>query len=452
VKWVGLFITLAAMVPITWWLRRNPHGAPKIWILIGFLPFGLEPFHLYIAIIPWTEWTGYVKGLEFSVLDALALALYLSLPSSPRPLPFRVSMVLYFLAALLSTLQAGIPEATLFYVWQLARMFLVYAVVTRACTDPRVAPALLQGMAAGLIMEAGFAIWQRFESGVLQVHGAADSQNSLGMISHLVVFPFFALLLGRQRSWLSATVILAGVTVESLTASRATLGLAAFGYAAVFMLSALRQWTSRKALLLFIGVAAAAIITPLALSSISQRGETTLESSDAERTALITAATSMLSDHPFGVGANQYVLVANLEGYNERSGLAWTSYIALVHNVYLLVAAETGYVGLITFVILLLRPLTVAFRCGFHKRGDPRGDLLLGLGVGLLTVYIHSLFEWVFITFQLQYMFALELGLVAGLAEQLGYWRRTQRHGVRLEVGTPSITSRAKARSLSRGY
>jgi hypothetical protein len=48
---------------------------------------------------------------------------------------------------------------------------------------------------------------------------------------------------------------------------------------------------------------------------------------------------------------------------------------------------------------------------------------MLGLGMSLFIVYIHSYFEWVFITFSAQYMFALNVGLVAGLATQLGYWR-----------------------------
>jgi hypothetical protein len=86
------------------------------------------------------------------------------------------------------------------------------------------------------------------------------------------------------------------------------------------------------------------------------------------------------------------------------------------------VAAETGYVGLITFVLFLLRPMMVAFLCGLRHRGDPRGDLLLGLGVALLVVYVHSFFEWIFVTFHAQYMLAMEFGLVAGLAQQLGYW------------------------------
>jgi len=95
-----------------------------------------------------------------------------------------------------------------------------------------------------------------------------------------------------------------------------------------------------------------------------------------------------------------------------------------------LVASETGYFGLVTFVILLLRPLSVALICGLRRLGDARGDLLLGLGVALLSVYIHSFEEWVFVTFDVQYLFAIEIGLVAGLSTQLKRQEQTSsRHG-----------------------
>jgi hypothetical protein len=73
-------------------------------------------------------------------------------------------------------------------------------------------------------------------------------------------------------------------------------------------------------------------------------------------------------------------------------------------------------------LLLLLRPLIVAFFCGWSNRSDRRGDLLIGIGVGLLIVCIHSFFEWIFVLSETQYMFAMQIGLVAGLAQQLGYW------------------------------
>ena len=68
-KWAALAIALAVILPLSDWLRRNPRETPKIWMLVGFLPFGIGAFHLYMAIISWAEWPGHVKGLELSILD-----------------------------------------------------------------------------------------------------------------------------------------------------------------------------------------------------------------------------------------------------------------------------------------------------------------------------------------------------------------------------------------------
>ena len=125
-KWIALAVLLASIFPLAGWLRRNPREVPKFWMLMGVLPFVMVTFHLFVAIISWAGWPGYVKGAEFSTLDALAIALYLSLPRLTQRIPFRLSMALYFTAVLLSVFQAGVPMASLFYAWQLARMFLVY--------------------------------------------------------------------------------------------------------------------------------------------------------------------------------------------------------------------------------------------------------------------------------------------------------------------------------------
>jgi O-antigen ligase len=370
---------------------------------------------------------------EISLLDLIVLAIYFTLPRSRQSLPFWFAIGLYLFAASISVFQASVPQAALFYSWQLARVFFVYAVVTKACTaDERVIGALLKGIALGMFVAAGQAVWQRVGDGVLEAAGGFGHRNFLGMVSHFIIYPFFALLLAGERGWFPITVSIAGAIVAVLTTSRATIGLAGFGYVAVFMLSAARGWSSRKSMVLVAAVVAAGVLSPLLVSSFEQRfsSSSDLQSSifegDVTRDQMEDAAHAMLADHPMGIGANHYVAAANNMGYNQKSGLSWANYGAYVHNAYLLVAAETGYIGLVAFVILLLRPLTVAFLCGWRNRGDKRGDLLLGLGVGLLTVYLHNFFEWIFVTFQCQYLFAVNAAMIAALAQRLGYWKQVR--------------------------
>jgi len=431
VKWIGLIIVLIAAAVLAEWIRRDPKIVPKVLIAMGFLPFMLDPFHLYMAAISWPDWPGYVKGTEISVLDGLALALYFGLPRPRHSIPFRIAMLLYFAAVLLSVIHADFTVAAMFYPWQLARMFLVYAAVGRACVLFDAPIAILAGMAGGLFMEAVVALWERFALHMAQAGGTVH-QNLLGVMSHLALFPCFALLLAGRRGWAPVVGTLIGILVEVLTTSRATIGLGFLAFATVFALSATRQWSPRKGMILLGSVAALVVLVPVIMMSFQQRFEKVDLSDDYdERAAFQKAASLMIADHPFGVGPNHYVLAANLDGYNRMGGVAAVtgSESTNVHNVYMLVTAETGFLGLMTFIVLLLRSMGVAFLCGWRHPGDQRGDLLLGLGVALLTVYLHSFFEWIFVTFQVQYMFAMDLGLIAGVSQQLGY--RTRAHYAR---------------------
>jgi len=416
VKWLGLILTLAAVLPLSGWLRHSTRNVPKIWTLIGFLPFVTDTFHLSMGGIAWSEWPSYVRGAEFWVIDAIALAIYLTLPGTARLLPFRIPMLLYFFAVAISAFQADVREVVFFYCWQLARTFFLCSVVANACSDARVAPAILKGMAAGLIMEAVIMIWQRFGLNMPQPTGNLVHQNLVGMISLFVTLPFCALLLTGRRGWLPAITMLAGCVVQVLTLSRGTIAIAGTGYLTMLIVSGLRQWTTRKAMFLLLVTIGLFAGTPLILSSIEQRAGNDIETSDANRSKLTDEAARVIADYPFGIGANQYVHVAQKEGY-KKPDRDWG---VMVHNVYLLVAAETGYFGLVTFLIYLLYPLVVAMRRGWQFRGDPAGDILLGIGMALLAVYLQGLFEFEFLEPVVQYIFALELGMVAGLARYQG--------------------------------
>ena len=428
-KWVAFFAALAAVVPLASWLRRRPPQASWVWMLLGMLPFLLSAGQrMQVALISWPDWPGMSKGVEISILDILALAIYLSLGRSQHTLPFKLSMSLYFLVVLLSAFQSPVPAATLFYVWQLVRIFFLDLVVTKACEDKRVAPWLMTGMAAGLCIEAGDVLFQRFVIHLPQTTGTFIHQNTLGLVGNLVALPYFMQLLAGQGGWPPIMIPLADAIIAVFAASRATLGLGASGFLAAFLLSVLRRGTARKALVALLGVLAVAAITPVALRSFAIRFQilNPYEEEYDERAVLIDVGAMMLSENPNGVGANNFAMVANLRGYEDRAGVAprEESRNALVHNIYWLAATETGYVGLAALLFLLLRPMIVAFRCGWRNREDRRGDVLLGFSVALLVFYIHSYFEWTFFTDQVQYLFAMAVGLVAGLAQQLGYWRR----------------------------
>jgi O-antigen ligase len=212
----------------------------------------------------------------------------------------------------------------------------------------------------------------------------------------------------------------AGLAVVILTASRATIAFAGVGLVLTLLLSLVVRFTSRK---MAVGVASIFLLAgaiPLAYFTLEQRlaaQNTSFLSEDMEREAFKKAADAMIEAYPFGVGPNHYVFVANTEGFSARGGVAWNpgSRSTNVHNSYLLVWAETGLFGILTFVVLYASAIILALRGAFRYRKRPGSELLIGLGAGLIAVALHSFFEWMFVIGPVQYAYAGSLGLIAGV-------------------------------------
>src|SRR5439155_20891391 len=174
-----------------------------VWMVFGFLVIQHSPLHFFLAPISWATWAWYVKGAELSVLDVLAFAIYLALPDERKAFPFKAVATAYLITVLASAFEAEFAEPALFYAWQTMRVLFVAFVVSRATVnDMDTAPALLRGMAYGIIVALGSAAWDRFANGTLQPTGSFAHQNTFGLMSHFLTFPFLAMLLVGEPGWL----------------------------------------------------------------------------------------------------------------------------------------------------------------------------------------------------------------------------------------------------------
>ena len=426
-KWFVFAFGLASTITLAVWLRQNPRQLSKLLTIIGALPLVMGVFPKYqISIIGDPGWPGYTQGFDVSIIDLVILASYLSLPRglSARRLPFKLSFVFYLVAVLISAFQAPNETASFYYVWQLLRMFMVYVVVARACEDTLLTVSLLNGMAMGLCFQFCIVLWQRFVLHYLHVSGTFIHQNDLGFSANFVIFPFLALLLSGRKEWQPRVIPVIGITIDIITASRAAVAIGGLGFSVFFLLSILRKRTARKIRILGAAIMVIVLLSPLAYRQFELRFNALplLDfSEEGGRTDLNKTAEMILTDHPWGIGANNFFVVADGQGYYKRANIIALAADLMPHNLYWLTVAETGYVGLAALMILLLRPLLFALSCGWHHRTDQRGELLLGLATSLSIVYIQSYFEWIFVADYIQYFFAIEIGMIAALAQQIRF-------------------------------
>jgi O-antigen ligase len=415
-RYIGIVIFFLSIPAIFSWLKGNRQHHRYAWFALGLLPFVIAGWHLDVSIISWAMWPGHTKGMQVSLLDSLALGLILVQRKPVWATPLKGYFIAYLLAAALSITVSNNPQASFFYAWQFARVLLVFLAVAGVCAEERGPATVIAGMVVGLSIQAGYVLFER-ASGAVQASGTMGHQNLLGMVTHFVLFPALALLLTGGRHRMALLGVIASAVVIIGGASRATIGFAGGGVIILMILSMARNFTGKKARIAGIGIVLFAIAAPLAYLSLAERFESKpLVGGNEEREAFERAANMIWADHPMGVGANEYVIVSNTEGYSARAGVIWNygSRSANVHNTYLLVAAETGYFGLITFIALLFGPMIAAFRFAWANRRDPKGDIALGIGVNLAVVAAHCKYEWIFVIWNVQYMLAIGVGILSG--------------------------------------
>jgi O-antigen ligase len=417
---VGLLI-LAISLPIFYSLLKSSPPFRRIaWFSIGAAPFMIGYLHLDVSIISWAYWPGYVKGVIVSILDTLSLAILFTSRPYPSKKPILIVYVTYLAVTVVTSVFATPWMASMFFSWQVARVILLFAAVSRIAAQPEGAKHIIGGLSAGVAFQAVFSLMQRM-GGVTQASGTFGHQNLLGMATHFALLFSLAAMLAGDRRWLPKIGVVGGCIAVILTGSRATTGLAGAGVVILVVLSLLRHRTAFKMRVAGIGLGLIIAGAPIAYLTLQHRFAAEPSSGGYdERAAFERAARAMWSDYPMGVGANQYVVIANASGYSQRAGVLWTSTSrgANVHNTYLLLGAETGYLGLVTFLILLLSGIFVAIRSAWARPRTSHGEIALGAAVTLIIVALHCFYEWVFVTWIIQYLFAITLGIAAGISNR----------------------------------
>jgi O-antigen ligase len=428
----------AAFVILTYpafvaWMKANPRQIHWAYFGLGLLPFTLNSWNLDGALINWFAWGGYVKGMIITVLDSLALAV-ITTHRGPRGLPpLSGYLIAYLLAALLSVAFADVTMGSTFYPFQLVRVLILMVAVAKIAPDEKALTWLAMGLSAGITYQAYFCITQKL-NGAFQTSGRMGHQNLLGMMAQFVLLLLLAMLAKGTRNRVIMLGVIMSLTVIGLGASRGAVGFSLLGVGVFMVLTIIRQPSRRKWQVIGFASLALALTSPMIIQGMNNRFGQLAQSGqkgavDAERLAFERAAKAMFADHPMGVGANQYVIVANGQGYSHRAGVIWnwTSRAANVHNTYLLVAAETGWAGLLTFIAMFIAVIVAGWRFSFQNKRDPRGDVVLGCTVTIMMMAIHIQYEWIWVLYQQQYTFAIALGIIGGMTRARALERRERR-------------------------
>jgi len=310
--------------------------------------------------------------------------------------------------SLLSIAQAEDIQLSFFKIAQLIELFLLYFYLANHIhtrQDLRFFLLILIGgmLAESLLMIVQWRTGLQFYIPGIEVSmygdraagtlGQATVSGGLLAATLLIVISKFWLAVDKPTRFFPLGCFIIGCVALVSTFSRAAWGSFAAAFLCFLFFGWRRGWVKGRSIIVLalIGLVIGAAFYPLILGRLT--GEDF--GSASSRIKMARLAWNVLNASPshlaFGVGANNYALIA--PAYNTTN-VGDLGYVidSSVHNTYILTTAETGLIGLFIFLGLLYAPISIAWR---HGRSDDRFLSLMGLGLGcaLVSMYVQMMVD-----------------------------------------------------------
>jgi O-antigen ligase len=320
--------------------------------------------------------------------------------------------VVFLVAGGAATLMAYDPVASLFGLVRFAQIFVVVPIATYLALQSRRDLRLILGVVLALgLVEGAVGTFQALTGTGASIAGSSvravgtlgeEGVMSMAMLVTYAMIAAMALYAGLRdwRRWLGPLLALALCLPLVVSLSRGYWIAAVVGVMVVLLLSQPR----RAATLAVAGVFTLVIVAGFAsngsgvleerfYSIFNSFSSSTADQSVKDRYALWTASVEMWTDHPLtGVGLKNFPAFMNTYiplSFSGSSGASSTEVLS-PHNMYMLVLAEQGFLGIMAFLAYFLS-LGAAALAKLRSLEKSSTEGIFGLFVmGFLATYLTS--------------------------------------------------------------
>ena len=399
------------------------------------------------------SYRGHTKGFHFYFNHAFAIALivakWLEDPKTFRWCP--PGMGLYWLycgLSMLSLMNAPSKELGIMAAHKQIFASLIFIATFNTVRTDKDMQFFVKVMLYTMLWELFVCLKLKYLGGQYQVRGTFEHQNPLAMFSVLIGMVFLAVALGpayKGSNWLLLGFMATGVIVEC-TLSRGALVMFALGTVGVTLVSLMEKPTSRRLMLTSVLGLLGMIGAVLAVGSIVARFHDQGNQASGElREVMKDACRAMVHDHSLGIGWNNYALVVNppfsyadiyydwLRGRHMKIDPDAPN--SVVESHYYLLMAETGYVGLGSWLLLIFTGLWRNFRQFLAFGHSFRRCLALGIAAGCALNYEQSTLERVLVQPRNLMLWLILMGIAARL-EVMRRELKQQKKAARLAART----------------
>ena len=389
---------------------------------------------------------GHAKGMETSLIEIFGLALVVASARNKdgRWRLMAPGSVLFLLYCFLCSLSFFAAEDKMYFLLAASRWFKGVLILMGAFHVIRGAEDLRWGLrsaAISLIYYAFLCLKLRYVDGYFQIKGYFEHQNPMAMWVYMACVPLLAAGLAPQTKKGEAMLYLGGVAAGALctllTVSRAALAIYAAGCALVVVMAWLRGPTARVVGITTGAVLGACFALLFAMDGLNSRLDSMANSESASefdlRDILNMQSHAMLKDSPIGIGWNNFGVMnsrpvgakysAILEDWDESRGFAIVdeNYYGnpLTESLYWLILSETGYPGMIGFVLFISSTLYVASVTWWRHPKQFVGIMAGGFLVTFVLCYAHGKVERIVVQPKNLSQWLTSCGIAGAL-----WWRR----------------------------
>lgn len=408
-------------IPVAVWAGIRYQWAEKMLVAGTFFS---TCYLVDINILSMEMYRGDTRGFEFGVTDWMVISLILVMLLSPRWRNKRPSllppnsslMLIYLLIAMATLFVAYVPVYGAFGVFKIIRAMAVYWVAYNYLRSEKDLHFFLMILAAIVAFEFMLVMQQRM-SGLYRAQGSLPHSNTLAMYINMMNMIFLSFVInGRAQGYRKLVYWLAlgmGTLIVLATFSRGALAVMVMCYALVISLSAYDRPRAAKmkviALLFLCALPVAIKVTP----SIIKRFETAPVNAELSRHQANDAAVAMANNSWLGVGLNNYSYAVNNTEFSRYVPLEVDR--GIVHNIFLLHAAETGWVGLFVFILMIVRFQWMAAWIIFKRHDSMVSHVAIGIFAAMTALWVQSMLEWAFRQTYLTVEFFMLAGFLAAL-------------------------------------
>lgn len=377
----------------------------------------------------------YVKGTtqayEITFLDFFAI-IYFAVLSLKRDYKFKffppgtAFFLLFLMMCVISTVNAPNLQYSAFEIFRLVKMGFFMTVMYNILIYYNCYSIILNGLAIGLLINLADVLFQKYIQGYYAPVGFLRHKNNAGMYTNMLmpIYLFIFLNLNFDSAWrrFFYAVVFFGCAMSVVaTVSRGAWGAFAVCFTLTMAVSLIRGVTSKK--LLVVGATVFAMILGVIKSydTIYERLTVGNEVGTSGRISLVRNAVDMANKNFLGVGINNYSAANTPESnygeiYDNLNPSESSRGIGKVETVYLLTAAECGWLGLAAMLLWYFYYLFQALKCAkFYWRSN-MAYLAIGLSIALFGAYVHSTLEWILRYSAVFYLLMVLFAMVASLA------------------------------------